>query len=66
LRVADLKLVPAAKGHVTAAVRLQFVGETSSLKLDLVETGGGWRVDDVHTADTPSLAAFLRRHAGGR
>jgi hypothetical protein len=65
LKVTDLKVTAAAQGRATATVRLHFPDEARALKLDLVPTGGGWRVDDVHSADTPSLAAFLRRHAGG-
>jgi hypothetical protein len=27
---------------------------------------GGWRIDNIHTPDTPDLAAYLQAHAGGR
>ncbi len=36
-------------------------GET--ITLDLAQTGGGWRVYDIETKDTPSLRAFLIKAA---
>jgi hypothetical protein len=67
LRLKDLKVVAATKDRATAAVSLAFAGgQTDHLKLDLVHGADGWRISDIHSADTPSLAAFLRRHAGGR
>ena len=66
LKLTDLKVAGAGPDHAVAAVRFRSAGETRTLRLDLVAVGGAWRVDDVHSADTPSLAAFLRRHSGGR
>ena len=53
-------------GKLIATVRLRGPDGSRTLRLDLVAVDGRWRVDDVHTHDTPSLAAYLRQHAGGR
>lgn len=57
---------PAGAGRATARAQFLNFGKPQTVRLDLVVGPGGWRVDDVHTPDTPSLARFLRRHAGGR
>lgn len=61
-----LEVTGGAGGRSRATVRLWFPQEVRILKLDLVAVDGHWRVDDVHSDDTPSLAAFLGRHFGGR
>jgi hypothetical protein len=66
LKLTDLKVAAAGAGRAVAAVRVRNAGATQTLKLDLVSAAGAWRVDDVHSADTPSLAAFLSRRSGGR
>jgi hypothetical protein len=57
-----------AAGPGRAAARAQFrnFGQPQTVRLDLLAVPGGWRIADVHTADMPSMARFLRRHAGGR
>jgi hypothetical protein len=51
--------------HATARVDIRFgkgpSAETRRLDLDLVTVGAAWRVYDVHSADTPSLRAYLSR-----
>jgi hypothetical protein len=49
----------AGPGRATAKVRFRLDTEPRALTLDLVSVGGRWRVDDVHSQDTPSLARFL-------
>ena len=49
----------AAPGHAVAKVRFRLDAERRALTLDLVAVHGRWLVDDVHSRDTPSLAAFL-------
>ncbi|HEY3949729.1 DUF3828 domain-containing protein [Phenylobacterium sp.] len=67
LKMTDLKVTAPARGTAAARVALRFAGgETIRLTLDLVATSHGWRINDIHSADTPSLAAYLRQHGGGR
>jgi len=66
LRMAGLKIATPAQGRAVATVRLRDASEARTVTLYLVPSASGWRIDDIGTADTPSLAAFLRRHAGGR
>ena len=47
-------------GAAQAEVRFQNAGEPRQVRLDLVAVQGRWRVADVHTPDTPSLAKLLR------
>jgi Protein of unknown function (DUF3828) len=49
--------------HASAKATLRFPREKSAriLRLSLLFTPAGWRVDDVATADTPSLRAFLQK-----
>ena len=43
-----------------AQATLEFPGrEVREVRLDLVATPAGWRVADVHTRETPSLAGLL-------
>lgn len=53
-------------GRATARARFLNFGEPQTVRFDLVAGPGGWRIDDIHSASTPSLARLLRRHAGGR
>jgi len=48
--------------RVRAVARFQFVTEWRTVKLDLVTVRGRWRISDVHTADMPSLVAFLEHN----
>lgn len=41
-------------------------GRRTTVRFDLVATADGWRIDNIHSPSTPDLAAYLRRHAGGR
>jgi hypothetical protein len=56
----------AGPGRATAKVRFRLDTEPRALTLDLVSVQGQWRVDDVHSKDTPSLASFLANAHRGR
>lgn len=60
LRLTHLAINAAGPGRAQAVVTLRFSGEIRPLKLDLVATRAGWRVADIHTSDTPSLAGLLQ------
>ena len=55
----ETHVVATATG-ATARVRLHN-GTRSLMKIDLVPSRRGWLVSDVHSKDTPSLLALLRR-----
>ena len=65
LKLTEVKVEGGADGHATATVRFRIAADRRTVRLDLAAVQGHWRVSDVHTAETPSLAAFLRRHSGG-
>jgi hypothetical protein len=50
----------------TALVDLRFADAAIPVKLSLVLTKAGWRIHDISSKDTPSLRAYLTKHAGGR
>jgi len=50
---------PTGPRRARASVAFDLDGARSAA-LDLVAEKGAWRVDDVHTSDTPSLAGLLR------
>ena len=56
----------AGAGRARAVADFRNTGDAITVRLDLVATPAGWRVDNIHTKDTPDLAAYLRQHAGGR
>ena len=56
----EVKVSGANPGGAVAEVSFQNAGEARSVRLDLVSAQGRWRVADVHTPDTPSLAKLLR------
>jgi hypothetical protein len=67
LKLKHLDVSGAARGRVQAAATLQFPGgEARQVRLDLVATPQGWRVADVHTKETPSLAGLLDEEAAKR
>ena len=59
LRLTALSVAPTGPGRAAARVRLRFPDGPRAMTLDLTAVGGQWRVDDVHTKDTPSLVQLL-------
>ncbi len=55
-----VEATPLSPGHVRARVRFRNFGRPQDLTLDLALGRRGWRVDDVHSRETPSLIALLR------
>jgi hypothetical protein len=66
LKLIKLELVGAGVGRAQARVTLRLADETRPLALDLVATTVGWRVGDVHTEGTPSLAGRLDAELAAR
>ncbi len=62
----QVALAPVQARRTTADVRFLNFKERQAVRLDLVETGAGWQIDNIHTASTPDLADYLLKHAGGR
>jgi hypothetical protein len=62
LRVESITVDPAKKHLVLTSVVLHYSDSTSkTVRLTLVFTKDGWRVDDVGSATVPSLRKFLNR-----
>jgi len=63
LHLVSLAVNPVDSTHASAIATLRFPGESkpSLITLSLLATPAGWRVDDVATADTPSLRKFLQK-----
>jgi len=62
LHLVNLTVKPVDSTHASAQATLHFPGEQkpSIIALSLLATPAGWRVDDVATAETPSLRRLLR------
>ena len=61
IRLTGLDVSPAGPGRATARVRVRFAGDRAeTMTLDLLSVRGRWRVDDVHTKETPSLVRLLQ------
>lgn len=56
----EVAVAGAGPGRATAKVHFRLETDPRDLTLDLVSVKGRWRVDDVHSKSTPSLAQFLR------
>lgn len=55
----QVEVEAAGPGRARARVRFVLQTEPRQATLDLIAVRGRWRVDDVHTEDTPSLARLL-------
>ena len=66
IRLVGLDVEQAGPGRAIARAHVRFADhKAETITLDLVSIHGGWRVDDVRTAETPSLAKALHDHPGG-
>lgn len=61
IRVGRIVLKPVGPGKAEATVTLLYLNSPRTVRLDLANVAGDWRVADVHTSDRPSLTALLRR-----
>jgi hypothetical protein len=59
LSIAKLDIEKNSDAAATANVVIKNMDATSSLKMLLVWTPQGWRIDDISTADTPSYKKYL-------
>jgi len=64
LRLISLAVTPVDATHASASVAFQVFADdpksVRSLRLSLVRTPQGWRIDDIASADIPSLRKFLQ------
>ena len=66
IKLVALDVASAGPGRASARVRVRFAGSRrEAMTLDLVSVRAAWRVDDVHTRDTPSLVRLLGGRPGG-
>jgi hypothetical protein len=66
IRDVRVEVRPAGGGGAHAVARFRNLGAAQTVRLDLVATAAGWRIDNIHSPGTPDLADYLRKHAGGR
>lgn len=59
LRVQRVVVTLTGPERAQARVDLRFPDGRRRIRLDLIEGRAGWRVDDVHTSDLPSLVSLL-------
>lgn len=59
LKVRRLTLTAQGRQRARAKIILGFPGGTRTVELDLVANSAGWRISDIHTAETPSLVRLL-------
>jgi hypothetical protein len=60
IKVKQLHTTLTGKGRATAIASLLFPSpETREIRLYLLWTAKGWRIDDIGTKDTPSLRKYL-------
>jgi len=62
----EVSLAPIRSRRTVADVRFLNFKTPQAVRLDLIDTGAGWRIDNIHTGSTPDLADYLQKHAGGR
>jgi hypothetical protein len=55
----EIAVAAAGAGRATATVRFRNFGEARTVTLDLVRINRNWRVDDTHSAGTPSLVGLF-------
>jgi hypothetical protein len=65
LRLTTLTVTAVDATHASASVTFQVFADdpksVRSLRLNLLYTPQGWRIDDIASADTPSLRKFLQQ-----
>jgi hypothetical protein len=65
LRLSSLTVTAVDATHATASVTFQVFADdpksVRTLRLNLLYTPQGWRIDDIASADTPSLRKFLQQ-----
>jgi hypothetical protein len=66
LKLTQLTVTEAGAGQARAEVAFSLDGDRRRLKIDLVASGAGWRIADIHSADTPSLVQLLQRELSHR
>ncbi len=58
--------VPGASDRTSGTVSFRNGGVPASVRFDLQRTASGWRIDDLHSATTPSLRAQMASCAAAR
>ncbi|HEX4860228.1 MAG TPA: DUF3828 domain-containing protein [Rhizomicrobium sp.] len=60
LKVTTLKVTMSGDSAASADVTFKDLGDVQNMRFSLVVVDGDWRIHDISTKDTPSLAAYLR------
>ena len=59
IRGISVAVTPDGAGKAKAAASFKNFGKATRVELDLVASGGGWRIFDIHEEDMPSLRKLL-------
>jgi len=60
IKVMSLKVTMSGAGAASADVTFKVFSDVQNARFSLVVVDGAWRIHDISTKDTPSLAAYLR------
>jgi hypothetical protein len=60
IKVMSLKVTMSGESAASADVTFKNFGDVQNARFSLVVVDGGWRIHDISTKDTPSLAGYLR------
>jgi Protein of unknown function (DUF3828) len=60
LKVTSLKVTMSGDSAASADVAFKNLDDAETMRFSLVYLDGGWRIHDISSKDTPSLAAYLR------
>lgn len=59
-----VKIARASGDDAKASVSFKNFDQAQKIEIDLVKTPDGWRIDDLHGADMPSLKGYLKTALG--
>ncbi len=62
IKVMSLKVTMSGDSAASADVTFKNFGDVQNARFSLVAVDGGWRIHDISTKDTPSLAGYLRSY----
>ena len=64
IKAVKVKVMPGLGDHTKASVSFKNFDQPQKIDIDLVKTPGGWRIDDLHGPDVPSLKGYLKEALG--
>lgn len=64
IKAVKVKVMPGLGDRIKASVSFENFDQPQKIDIDLVKTPDGWRIDDLHGTDTPSLKDYLEKALG--